>query len=90
MTTNITTLALNLLISERADQRNIFADKIVSILEESAIDSDNDKAMKIDFLLVIEKCVENPNTELRDVFYQLAMYFTQKGNGKQTEFSPAA
>jgi hypothetical protein len=88
MTTNITTLALNLLISERVDQRNIFADQIVKLLEENNNDSDNEKAMKIDFLMVIEECIANPNSDARDIFYQLALYFTQKN--RQSDFSPAA
>ncbi len=90
MTTNITTLALNLLISERLDQRNNFANQIVQLLEENGIDSENERAMKVDFLMVIEQCIENPNSEARDIFYQLALYFTQKGSGAQDNFSPAA
>ncbi len=90
MTTNITTLALNLLISERLDQRNNFANQIVQLLEENGIDSDNERAMKVDFLMVIEQCIENPNNEARDIFYQLALYFTQKSKGIQDNFSPAA
>ena len=90
MTTNITTLALNLLISERLDQRNNFANQIVAQLEENGIDSENEKAMKVDFLMVIEQCIENPNSEARDIFYQLALYFTKKANGNQDNFFPAA
>jgi hypothetical protein len=84
MTTNITTLALNLLISERLDQRNNFANQIVTQLEENGIDSENEKAMKVDFLMVIEQCIENPNSEARDIFYQLALYFTNKAKASRT------
>jgi len=78
------------LISERLDQRNNFANQIVAQLEENGIDSENEKAMKVDFLMVIEQCIENPNSEARDIFYQLALYFTNKANGIQDNFFPAA
>ena len=80
MTTNITTLALNLLISERADQRIMLADKIAALLPELNDNSESDKAMKKVFLSAIGQCKINPNCEVRDAFFQLAQYFTEKMN----------
>lgn len=81
MTTNITTLALNLLISERIDQRIFFAGKIAVILHENFIASEEDKLLKDDFMLTIEKCIDNPNGEFKNRFYQLAEYFSIKISG---------
>lgn len=85
MTANITTLALNLLISERLEQRNIFAGKIIAVLDEQSI-AENESVLKDNFLLALHKCIEDPNSEIRNVFYQHAQYFTQKNSS----LSPAA
>ncbi len=74
MTTNINTLALNLLVSERIGQRYIFADKIIALVQETQDDSENKK----DFLNVITMCIENPSSEARSTFVQLAQYYAEK------------
>ena len=74
MTTNINTLALNLLVSERIGQRYIFADKIIALVQETQDDSENKK----DFLNVITMCIENPSSEARRTFVQLAQYYAEK------------
>ncbi len=75
MTTSITTLALNLLVSERINQRYIFADKIIELIQDSKDDH------KRDFLNVIHLCIEDPSSEARTTFFQLAEYYTEKMNG---------
>ncbi|WP_309642402.1 hypothetical protein [Flavobacterium sp.] len=76
MTTSITTLALNLLVSERIGQRYIFADKIIALVQETQDDSENKK----DFLNVITLCIEDPSSEARNTFVQLAQYYAEKIN----------
>ena len=75
MTTSITTLALNLLVSERINQRYIFADKIIELIQDSTDDH------KKDFLNVIHMCIEDPSSEARNAFFKLAEYYTEKLNG---------
>ena len=57
MNTNITTLALNLLISERVNHRIIFGDKIIEILQENIEYFENEKENKDLFL----KAIKNEN-----------------------------
>ncbi|HEX9980933.1 MAG TPA: hypothetical protein VGB50_10270 [Flavobacterium sp.] len=90
MTTNITTLAINLLISERESHRSFFADRITELVQESNDVSDIEKELKNKFFSVISKCVENPNRESADVFYQLAQFYNQKIHGNQSALSAAA
>jgi hypothetical protein len=90
MTTNITTLALNILISERRNHRLIFATRITELLPEGNDVSEKEKVLKSNFLSIIAKCVEDPNCEVRDIFYQLSQYYNQKVNGFQQTLSVAA
>jgi hypothetical protein len=85
MTTNITTLAINLLISERIDQRNALADRIIELLDNDD-NSGNEKHIRDNFLLSLEICIQNPNSEIRDAFYRDAEYFAKKN----LQLSPAA
>ncbi len=84
MTTNITTLALNLLISERINHRSIFADRIIGLLRECNEDSIKELELKTNFISIINKCVEDPGCEVRDLFYQLSQYYNQKINSGQS------
>jgi len=90
MTNNITTLAINLLISERKNHRNHFADRITELLPESNNLFEVEKILKSNFLTTLANCVEDPNCETRNVFYQLAQFFNQKVNGVQSVFPVAA
>ena len=90
MSTNITTLAINLLISERIGHRNNLADRIIEIVSGSEDNSAIEKQLKNSFMGVIAKCVENPNCKSRDDFYQLAEFYHQKLNGGQSASSAAA
>jgi hypothetical protein len=81
MTNNITTLALNLLISERLTHRGIFAKRITELVKDTNDVSGKEKLLKNNFLSIMEKCVENPNFEYRDLFYQLAQVYNEKLNG---------
>ena len=84
MITNITTLALNLLIAERASHRKIFADKIKKLVEPINDVSGKEKLLKNNFLSIMAKCVENPNCEYRDLFYEIAQHYNQMINGVET------
>jgi hypothetical protein len=90
MTTSLSTLAINLLISERIGHRKILADKMVELLEKSNDTSAIEKHLKDSFLSVITKCVENPNCKSRDDFFQLAQFYNEKLNGIQPGSSIAA
>jgi hypothetical protein len=90
MTTNITTLALNLLISERENHRNIFAQRIVDLLQDSNDISSKEQELKTNFLTILEKCVADPNCEVRDLFYKLSQYYNQKINRFQCQMPEAA
>ena len=76
MTANITTLALNLLISERMSQRSFFASKIVEMLNDVNENSEKEKQIKQDFKSVIEQCVQDPAGKFRDVFFHYAQYYS--------------
>lgn len=82
MATNITTLALNLLISERASHRKSFASKIIDLTSKISHDSDKDKEVLNSFLAALNMCVENPGCELRDLFYQFAQFYNKKISAK--------
>lgn len=90
MTTNITTLALNLLISERIDHRSGFAARISEQLNESKSVSADEDALRNDFIWIMNQCIENPNSAERDLFYELAQFFAQKFNGMPADMIPAA
>ncbi|NHM07931.1 hypothetical protein G4D82_11915 [Flavobacterium sp. CYK-4] len=76
MTTNITTLALNLLVSERIGQRYVFADKIIALVQ----DAKDDAGQKKDFINVIHTCIENPSSDARNTLFELAQYYNEKIN----------
>ena len=90
MTSNITTLAINLLISERLGHRKMLANKIIELVQHHQDSTKKDRDLKEKFLILIEKCVENPSGESRDVFYQLAKFYNEKINGTDTKVSIAA
>jgi len=75
MNQSITTLALNLLISERLNHRIIFAVKIIEILHQSIPDMENEEARINNFMDVISKCTQEPNCLERDLFYELAKHY---------------
>ncbi len=75
MNQSITTLALNLLISERLNHRIVFAGKIIEILHQSIQDLDKEEARLNSFMAVISKCTQEPACIERDAFYDLAQYF---------------
>jgi GTPase SAR1 family protein len=90
MTTNITTLALNLLISERLHHRGVIADKIVEILQQSNDVSEGEQELKNNFLALMMECVENPNRNVRDLFYKMAQYYNMKIHGVSGDVAIAA
>lgn len=87
MTTNITLLALNLLISERLVHRTEIAEKITALVYPSSEATAKDKA---DFFMLLAHCVENPASAESTYFYQLAQYYNQKINGDQSNLYNAA
>ncbi|RZJ33279.1 MAG: hypothetical protein EOO51_14455 [Flavobacterium sp.] len=78
MNATITTLALNLLISERVSQRSFFASKINDLLDGIADRSEKEKQIKRDFRAVTDRCVDDPSCNLRDLFYHYAQYYGTK------------
>lgn len=81
MTTNITTVAINLLIAGRLGFRETLADRIMVLLQQCEDNTFMEKELKNTFLMLMNKCVENPNCNSRDDFYQLAEFYNQKING---------
>ena len=84
MNQSITTLALNLLVSERANHRIIFANKIVEILQHSIRNFENEDERINNFLVVISKCTEQPSCKERDLFFELAQYYNARIFGQST------
>ena len=82
MTTNMTTLALNLLISERRNHRLVFAGKIIELLQQNSPNSEDEKNRKEDFVSVIGKCIQNPNCDDRGLFFEYAQYYSDAIHGK--------
>jgi hypothetical protein len=89
MTPNMTTLALNLLISERADHRAIFAHKMALLIRDIRHESEQARQVRHNFLLTIEECVKNPNCDARDEFYQFAQQYNEMVSGKPGLFAAA-
>jgi hypothetical protein len=89
MTTNITTLALNLLISERLSHRNFLATKIVELLNTLNDYSGKGQQTKEAFISLLHQCIANPTCQFRDLFYRYSEYYTKRLNG-QKSMSPAA
>jgi len=84
MTTNITTLALNLLISERISHRNFLATQIINQLERLDDCARKDIETKQAFIAVLHQCIANPTCQYRDLFYKYAEYYTQKSVGQES------
>ena len=70
MTPNITTLALNLLISERKSQRLHFSEKILNSKPLKAV-LKKSPDLKINLVIALEACIENPSCEERKIFYKI-------------------
>jgi hypothetical protein len=89
MNQSITTLALNLLISERLNHRIVFASKIIETLQQSVQGLENEEARLNSFVAVISKCTEEPNCQERDLFFELAQYYNNRIFG-QSDLSAVA
>jgi len=89
MSTNITTLALNLLISERLSHRNFIATKITDLISCVNHDSEKDRLTKDAFISVLRQCISNPTCHYRDLFFQYAEYYNKK-LVSQESMTPAA
>lgn len=89
MNQSITTLALNLLVSERLNHRIIFAGKIIEILNLNKADLQQDENSLDAFFAVISKCTQEPNCEEREVFFTLAKHFNTIITGR-TDLSAVA
>jgi len=82
MTANIATMALNLLVAERENHRQLFADKIKELITPIDSTSGKEKLLKNNFLSILPKCVENPNCEYRDLFFEIAQHYHMVVNGR--------
>ena len=89
MTTNITTLALNLLIAERLSHRNFIATKIIALLNDLNECSDNELEVQRNFISLLHQCIANPTCQYRDLFYEYAEYYNKKIADRKS-LSPAA
>ena len=89
MNQSITTLALNLLISERLNHRIVFAGKIIEILHQSIQGLENEEAKLNNFMTTISKCTQQPDCEERDLFFELAKYYNSRIFG-QSDLSAVA
>jgi hypothetical protein len=89
MNQSITTLAINLLISERLNHRILFAGKIIEILHQSLHDFDNEDDRINTFMASISQCTQEPNCSERERFYDLAQYFNNKIFGQSNLFAVA-
>ena len=89
MNQSITTLAINLLISERLNHRILFAGKIIEILHQSLQDFDDENDRLSAFIATISQCTQEPNCSERDRFYDLAQYFNNKIFGQSNLFAVA-
>lgn len=78
MNTSITTLALNLLISERKSQRIFFSGRILDAVQFSGGTFKNLPELMGNFVSAMKACIENPNCEARDDFYKFAEFCDEK------------
>jgi len=78
MNQSITTLALNLLVSERLNHRIVFAGKIVEILHQSIQDMEQEESRLNHFLSSIAKCTQEPSCQEREIFFELAQYYNSR------------
>lgn len=77
MTPNITTLALNLLISERKSQRLLFSERILNC--ESLTDIfKSSPELKSNLIFAMAACAENPDGEAREELYRLAAFCDER------------
>lgn len=78
MNPSITTLALNLLISERKSQRIHFSGRILDAVQFSGSIFKNLPELMDNLVLTMKACIENPNCEARDDFYKFAKFCDEK------------
>ncbi len=78
MNQSITTLALNILVSERLNHRIVFAGKIIEILHQNIQDMDKEETRLNQFLSSIAKCTQEPSCQERDIFFELAQYYNSR------------
>jgi hypothetical protein len=78
MNQSITTLALNLLVSERLNHRIVFAGKIIEILQSSVSNIDHEESRLNNFMSAISKCTQEPNCAEREIFFEMAQYYNSK------------
>lgn len=78
MTPNITTLALNLLISERESQRILFSGRILEALQSSGSVFKSAPELMDNFVSAMKACIEKPHGGSRDEFYKLAAYCDER------------
>ncbi len=78
MSTNITTLILNLMISESKLHRIRLAGKIIDVLEENVPDFGRiEKLMRNHFINMIMAYVENPYSSKKDLLFELADFYKE-------------
>jgi hypothetical protein len=75
---NITTLVLNLVISESKLHRIRIADTITDLLETYVADFGGiEKQIRIQFLAHISHCVDCPNAKTKDLLFEAANFYKE-------------
>jgi hypothetical protein len=91
MSTNITTLVLNLIISESRLHRIRIADKIIDLLETNVDDFGQiEKFMRNHFISKMRAYVENPSARTKDFLYEFADFYKEYYIGYVPELLAAA
>ena len=76
MTDSIPLLIISLLASKKVEERKSLGQTISDRL--LMLNDDSDQILKSNFVALIAKCIEDPTTECRYVFYQIGGYFNDK------------
>ncbi|RZJ71580.1 hypothetical protein [Flavobacterium sp.] len=71
----LTAMALNLMISERVDQREKFADAMKQIVDSESQDSHLADVFKGHLVKHIDRVVEKPNCSSRSILFALADFW---------------
>lgn len=77
MTPNITTLVLNLLISERKSQRMLFSERILNC-ESLADIFKSSPELKSNLIFALAACTKNPDGKAREELYRLAAFCEER------------
>lgn len=76
MSNNITTLILNLLISESRIHRVRIADKVTEIIESNVGEFGRiEQLMRKQFIAALNACIDNPTGENKEFLFEIAAFY---------------